>query len=131
TVSGKDFSGIAGADWAEQTGAAERIAQSRMRIRTVENLIENKKVSCGNLVRSRGLEPPRLAALAPQASASASSATTATISIVKAMEEAVKRTNGELANQAAGLPDMSRGKLQVGPTQTRYGFFGAAAAGCE
>ena len=29
------------------------------------------------LVRSRGLEPPRLAALAPQASASASSATTA------------------------------------------------------
>src|SRR5437762_9938857 len=30
-----------------------------------------------NLVRSRGLEPPRLAALAPQASASASSATTA------------------------------------------------------
>jgi hypothetical protein len=30
-----------------------------------------------NLVRSRGLEPPCLAALAPQASASASSATTA------------------------------------------------------
>src|ERR1700683_2628251 len=34
-------------------------------------------LSFENLVRSRGLEPPCLAALAPQASASASSATTA------------------------------------------------------
>src|SRR6266446_3500607 len=49
------------------------------------------------LVRSRGLEPPRLAALAPQASASASSATTAMTSIVKAMEEAVKRVVGRTA----------------------------------
>src|SRR6266851_5268156 len=47
-----------------------------------------------NLVRSRGLEPPRLAALAPQASASASSATTAMTSIIKAMEEAVKQVVG-------------------------------------
>ena len=43
------------------------------------------------MVRSRGLEPPRLAALAPQASASASSATTASASIVKAMDYGVKR----------------------------------------
>src|SRR5712692_6779675 len=78
--------GEMGEDWAEQTGEAERIAQNRTGIRIVDNLIGNKKVSCENLVRSRGLEPPRLAALAPQASASASSATTAMTSIVKAME---------------------------------------------
>ncbi len=43
------------------------------------------------LVRSRGLEPPRLAALAPQASASASSATTASSSILRAMDCGVKQ----------------------------------------
>src|SRR6267154_4070456 len=56
-----------------------------------------------NLVRSRGLEPPRLAALAPQASASASSATTAMTPIVKAMVQRVKRVVGKFRN-ASGRP---------------------------
>jgi hypothetical protein len=43
---------------------------------TAESVMQ-KKIYCRKMVRSRGLEPPRLAALAPQASASASSATTA------------------------------------------------------
>src|SRR6266436_6111949 len=60
-----------------------------LRLRSGQNFAEGEI-----LVRSRGLEPPRLAALAPQASASASSATTAMISIVKAMEEAVKQVVG-------------------------------------
>ncbi len=54
-------------------------------------------------MRSRGLEPPRLAALAPQASASASSATTAMISIVKATEKTVKRVGGKLAKPSGRL----------------------------
>src|ERR1700730_7080061 len=65
-------------DW---TGKTKRIAISRG---------GSEEFLAGNLVRSRGLEPPRLAALAPQASASASSATTALASILKATHYTVK-----------------------------------------
>src|SRR6266436_6039608 len=70
------------------------------------------EISCGNLVRSRGLEPPRLAALAPQASASASSATTAMTSIVKAREEGVKRASTTIAYKYR--LGFSRGRLRSG-----------------
>src|SRR6267143_4044926 len=60
--------------------------------------MERKKVCCEILVRSRGLEPPRLAALAPQASASASSATTASCA------EEIIINDRKLRCRAAGKP---------------------------
>src|SRR5216684_2895645 len=56
-----------------------------------------------NLVRSRGLEPPRLAALAPQASASASSATTALTSIVKTNDAACQMNGAKARKEDVGV----------------------------
>ena len=66
-----------------------------------------------NLVRSRGLEPPRLAALAPQASASASSATTAflvIISIKAFLCELFAVTRGKRAEENARLEHLAEAR---------------------
>src|SRR6266478_5949957 len=90
------------------------------------------------LVRSRGLEPPRLAALAPQASASASSATTASPSIVKASANGVKRGKKGRAEarrcktRKSGWQRLDRvGINSDAATKAGYGFLGGACAGCE
>src|SRR6267143_1742253 len=73
------------------------------------------------LVRSRGLEPPRLAALAPQASASASSATTAMTSIVEAIKEAVKPGEASEENKRAASPTGSgQAEGRVYKTELRF-----------
>jgi len=51
---------------------AKTATEARPAAREIEQIVEVE-----GLVRSRGLEPPRLAALTPQASASTNSATTA------------------------------------------------------
>src|SRR5882724_4431590 len=104
-----------------------------LRLRSGQNFAEGEI-----LVRSRGLEPPRLAALAPQASASASSATTASSSIVKATANGVKRGKKGRAEarrcktRKSGWQRPDRvGINSDATTKAGYGFLGGAGAGCE
>jgi hypothetical protein len=64
--------------------------------------------ACPGMVRSRGLEPPRLAALTPQASASTNSATTASVASALSKPERRKQAGRWRATTSSGRQDCRR-----------------------
>src|SRR5712671_4765210 len=86
-------------------------------IPTVVTTLSESTFPSGVLVRSRGLEPPRVAPLAPQASASTNSATTA--------DEIGARPRGR-ARRATGLDVTNRPRTNKGLTLRPIGVIAAA-----
>ena len=77
----------------------------------------DKTVCRRKMVRSRGLEPPRLAALAPQASASANFATSAQVPRLRNLPEeqtaAVINLKSSMHHRGGGWLELSCGYLRV------------------